>query len=201
MLDTMDDEHDPRQDEIDTLCAIYPELIISDNDPHTFSITLPVHPVNPVIVAFPAQPDVDSTSADTGRAIGVDSDSHELSFLPSLQITLVLPTGYPYCRPPLATVTTSPSWLPQHVCQRLQDKIGDLWEEIGCDRIVFNYIDSLQLEAENLFGVLDKVGALEVDSRHKIAVLNHDIKAKKAEFERQTYECGICLGEVEQHHP
>ena len=209
-MEDMEDGQDPRQDEINTLCAIYPELVISDNDPYTFSIGVPVNPVNPVIVTFQPQPDTGadpstassiSTPADVRHVISVDNDSHELSFLPSLLITLVLPTGYPSCRPPLAIVTTSPSWLPQYVCRRLQDKIADLWKEIGCDHIVFNYIDSLQLEAENVFGVLNEAGTLEVDSRHKIAVLDHDMKAKKAEFERQTYDCGICLGEVDQHLP
>ncbi|EMR71685.1 putative ring finger protein [Eutypa lata UCREL1] len=68
-----------------------------------------------------------------------------------------------------------------------------LWEDIGRDQVVFAYIDDVQQSTDNVFGLVDGEGTLEVAPEHKIAILDYDIKAKRKAFEKETFICGICL--------
>lgn len=68
-----------------------------------------------------------------------------------------------------------------------------MWEEADHTEIVFGYIDSLQQAAENAFGY-GKGKVLEIPQDYKIALLDYDIKATQAAFEKETFECGVCLG-------
>ena len=79
--------------------------------------------------------------------------------------------------------------------QRLEDDGPRLWEESGRDMVAYTYIDHLQRAAEDVFGTVTEGGTLAVDSEHKLAVLDYDIKAKRKAFENETFDCGICLGE------
>ncbi|KAL6891061.1 RWD domain-containing protein, partial [Trichoderma longibrachiatum] len=47
--------------------------------------------------------------------------------------------------------------------------------------------------ADDVFGAITAEGTLQVDPEHKLAVLDYDIKAKKAAFDKETFDCGICL--------
>lgn len=76
-----------------------------------------------------------------------------------------------------------------------------MWEEFGHDQVVYAYIDHLQQAAENAFGIVDSGEGnregetrLQMSPEHKIAILDYDMKAKKDAFEKETFECGICLG-------
>jgi E3 ubiquitin-protein ligase RNF14 len=65
---------------------------------------------------------------------------------------------------------------------------------MGRDMVGFTYIDHIQQAAENVFGLVGNKGGLEVDSQYKIAILDYDIKARRAAFEKETFACGVCLG-------
>src|SRR3954469_22367203 len=98
----MDDE---RQIELDCISAIFPEIILDPENPFSASIELPVNPTNPVKVVFPASadgllptPPLSETSGEEGLApvngVG-NEESHNLTYLPSLRLNIILPEGYP----------------------------------------------------------------------------------------------------------
>ncbi|KAI1096739.1 RWD-domain-containing protein [Rostrohypoxylon terebratum] len=188
---------DVRQEELSTIAAIYPELQVDENDPNTVSLELPVSLSNPVTVLFPAAenaPPVESAQEQNPQNLAeVALESHTLSYLPSLQVRIQLPDGYPHEKPPKVTISTTPLWLSQELLTKLEDDISTLWEEFGRDQVVFTYIDNLQQLTENVFGLIDEKGCLEIAPEHQIAILDHDIKSKQRAFEKETFDCGICL--------
>ncbi|KAI1767692.1 RWD domain-containing protein [Hypoxylon sp. FL1150] len=188
-------EEDIREVELTTIAAIYPELQIDEHDPYTFSVELPVSLANPVTVRFPAAtegaPPVDPIHGHISTVAAVESLA--LSYLPSLQVRISLPQDYPQEKPPKVTISTSPPWLSGQVLRRLEGDVETLWEEFGRDQVIFTYIDNLQQSTENIFGLVDEKGCLEVGTEHKIAILDYDIKAKQGAFDKETFDCGICL--------
>ncbi|RYO80348.1 hypothetical protein DL766_007792 [Monosporascus sp. MC13-8B] len=189
------EEEDAREVELSTLTAIYPELQVDERDSHTVSIELPVSLTKPLTVLFPA---VSEAAPPTGTpditVPGVPNvDSQSLSHLPSLQVRITLPDGYPQMEAPKVVISTSPPWLPEDVLRKLEHDAERLWEELGRDQVVFAYIDDLQQSTDNLFGLVNGKGTLEVPTEHKIAILDYDIKAKRKAFEKETFDCAICL--------
>ncbi|KAK4237822.1 RWD domain-containing protein [Achaetomium macrosporum] len=198
-----DDFDNPRDVELSSLSAIYPEIQQPrPDDPYTITLDVPVNPSKAVTVFFPAAADDASlpTSANGVNGagpVGPDQqapvDSHELAHLPSLHLEITLGPLYPTEQPPQITISTNPPWLPAETIKRLEDDAPRLWEEMGRDIIGFTYIDHVQQAADNVFGLVDDKGSLEVDPRHKIAILDYDIKARRAAFEKETFDCGVCL--------
>ncbi|CAG9943266.1 unnamed protein product [Clonostachys rosea f. rosea IK726] len=189
------DSDDPRYSELETLEAIYPEIRHPDiQDKFTFEIELPVEPQAPVTVTFPAAVTSETALADNlGQPLEAEVDSSQVTYLPSLTLRITLPKGYPEDNPPIAHVSTNPQWLPQTTIEKLVGDGPRLWDEAGRDMVAFTYIDHVQRAAEDVFGITSSDGTLQVASEHKLAVLDYDIKAKRAAFEKGTYECGICL--------
>lgn len=69
-----------------------------------------------------------------------------------------------------------------------------MWEEIGKDQVVFTYIDSLREAAEDGLDLTNHVSEyLNVSQDLKLALLDFDMKAKRAKFEQGTFTCSICL--------
>ncbi|EGU72099.1 hypothetical protein FOPG_06295 [Fusarium oxysporum f. sp. conglutinans race 2 54008] len=194
----MDYSDDPRLIELGSIEAIYPEIRRPDaKDPFTFEIDLPVEPAAPVTVTFPAasapaHPGLTTLGQATENA-QPEVDSLEVSYLPPLRLRVRLPEGYPADAPPDIVVSTIPQWLSRETIKRLEDDGQRLWDEIGRDMVAFTYIDHIQRAAEDVFGTISPGGTLQVDPEHKLAVLDHDIKAKKAAFEKETFDCGVCL--------
>lgn len=197
----MEETEDQRDDELSSLSAIFPEIARpNENDAYTFTLELPVNPSKAVTVFFEAASEgngVDPTVSRNGPAEphADNIDSHELSHLPPVFLQVSLPPTYPTDQPPLIAISTSPSWLPPATAKKLKDDCTRLWEELGRDLVVFTYIDHVQQSADDVFGLVTDSGALEISPEHKIAVLDHDIRAKQAAFEKGTFDCGVCLGE------
>jgi E3 ubiquitin-protein ligase RNF14 len=199
-----DDSDNPREVELSSLTAIYPEIQqLRPDDPYTITLDVPVNPSKVVTVFFPAAADDASLPRANGVPKGADPvgadqqapvDSHELAHLPSLRLEITLGPLYPAEQPPAITISTNPPWLPAEAIKRLEDDGPRLWEEMGRDMIGFTYIDHVQQAADNVFGLVDDKGSLEIDPRHKIAILDYDIKARRAAFEKETFDCGVCLG-------
>ncbi|KAK1826091.1 RWD domain-containing protein [Podospora conica] len=189
----------PRDIELSTLKAIYPEIQqVRTDDPYTISLDIPVAPTSPVVVFFPAVDAAPVATPQNGNHVGngtngLHVDSHEVAHLPSLHLEISFGPEYPTNKPPRVTISANPPWLPRETLTKLEDDAPRLWEEMGRDMIGFTYIDHIQQSGDTVFGLVDDNGALEVDPQHKIAILDHDIKAKHAAFERQTFECGVCL--------
>ena len=201
----MDDFEDPRDTELSSLSAIFPEIRrVHPDDPYTVALDVPVNPSKSVVVRFPTPIDApvapEGASAAQVAANGTPVnrpvvDTHELAHLPPVQLQLVLGPGYPTSGPPQVTVSTSPPWLPAEVTKKLEDDGPRLWEDMGRDIVAFTYIDHIQQLADDIFGLADNDQAgLEVDPQHKVAILDYDIRARRAAFEKETFDCGICLG-------
>lgn len=198
----MDDE---RQIELDCLIAIFPELQFEPENPFCASIDIPVHPTAPVKVIFPAASDGASAlptpphSATSGQENediaaqhGDNVESHNLSYLPSIHLRMTLPEGYPEDRPAKFELSVTPEWLPRKYLDELENNAEQLWEEAGRGQMVFGYIDSLQQAAENAFGFADGK-TMEMPPDYMISLLDYDIKATQAAFEKETFDCEVCL--------
>lgn len=187
---------DDREEELSTISAIFPELIIDPTNPFSASLELPVAPANPFKVRFPPPTDgpvnLPPGAQDGARLeIPAREDVHSLNYLPSIQLRLDLPKGYPQNEPPIVKLTTSPNWLPATTLEQLQEQASILWEEYGHLQVVFAYIDHIQQAAENGFEIGD--GTLDIEQDMKIPLLDFDIKTKRQKFEQETFGCGICL--------
>jgi E3 ubiquitin-protein ligase RNF14 len=68
-----------------------------------------------------------------------------------------------------------------------------MWEEFGHSQVVFAYIDHLQQSAENAFGMVADGETLEILQDYKISLLDYDVKATQAAFEKETFDCSVCL--------
>lgn len=200
----MDESDEPRDVELSSLSAIFPEIqTLRDDDPYTIVLEVPVRPSKSVVVVFPAPteepppvlpPQRDGHVAEAANGAAGNIESHKLAHLPSIRLQISLGPDYPANDPPHISVSTSPPWLPADVVKKLEDDGRQLWEDMGRDIVVFTYIDHVQRSAEDVFGFLDEEDGLEVDPQHKIAILDYDIKAKRAAFEKETFDCGVCLG-------
>ncbi|KAI1867956.1 uncharacterized protein JN550_006763 [Neoarthrinium moseri] len=193
------DEEDAREVELSTITAIYPEeLRVDEKNPYAFTIELPVSLGKPVAVKFPAAseaavPVTLQDSIPTGPSDGLLVDSQELSNLPSLQIQISLPEGYPHSKPPCVRISTTPPWLPENVIIKLEGNAEKLWEDMGRDQVIFTYVDDVQQSVDDVFGLVGMDNTLEVGPEHKIAILDYDIEAKRKAFQKSTFDCGICL--------
>ncbi|EAQ90586.1 hypothetical protein CHGG_02521 [Chaetomium globosum CBS 148.51] len=195
-----DDLDNPRDVELSSLSAIYPEIQqLNPNDPYTVALDVPVNPSEAVTVFFPAATDdgllPDANGAQNGdAAVGLDQqggvDSHELAHLPSVHLEITLGPQYPAEQPPQVSISTNPPWIPFDTIKRLESDAARLWEEMGRDMVGFTYIDHVQQAADGVFGLVDSKGSLGVDPSHKIAILDYDIKARRAAFEKETFDCG-----------
>lgn len=214
MADDLDEGDDERIVELESLAAIYPELLIDPLglDPFAATISIEIEPVEPLSILFPpadgAPPVAPFTlqrlnsegiaQSENGAnevAAPAKEDANQLSHLPALNLTLSLPKGYPAEKPPVFHLTSQPSWLPNEKLEELQEAGHALWEVSGRDQVVFSYIEHLREAAERGFDMAragDQV--LEISPDLKVSLLDFDLKAKRAKFERETFECGICLG-------
>ncbi|XMA07951.1 hypothetical protein WAI453_000742 [Rhynchosporium graminicola] len=193
---------DERQEELDCLTAIFPEILVDADNPFSVSMEIPVHPTSSVQVLFPASSDgliptpplsahFEQDEKEPRLAIAVESQN--LSYLPSLQLHITLPDGYPESKAPTFKLSATPAWISRKQLDGLEGKGKEMWEEAGRSSVVYGYIDFLQQEAENAFGFAKEGRNLEVPQDFKISLLDYDIKATEAAFEKETFDCGICL--------
>ncbi|KAI9711899.1 MAG: hypothetical protein M1812_007053 [Candelaria pacifica] len=215
MADDSTDLEDEREIELSSIAAIFPELVIDPSDPFAASIDLSIAPTKPLAVLFPPltdggltngllTPPSSVTVSEGGSARKnaakevlvptLPEDVHYLSHLPPLTLQVALPKGYPADSPPKVNFFTVPSWLPDAVLRGLKDEVNGLWEEYGRDQVLYYIIDHLHQAAERGFDLVQgDVEALDVPQDMKIELLDFDIKTKHAIFEKETFECGVCL--------
>ena len=205
---------DERITELSTIAAIFPELSIDSTDPCSASIEIPISPGKPLSIRFnspppsvpsaalPTPPSSNDAQADrTAAELTADQVTPKatevclISHLPPLLLRVTLPAGYPTEQAPLLRLESKSSWLSQQKLDELKDAGRTLWEDMGRDQVVFAYIDYLQQAAEDGFGLeIDRGKGLELSQDLEIVLLDFDLKAKRAKFERETFECGVCLG-------
>jgi hypothetical protein len=183
---------DERQIELETISSIYPELVLDPENRYSASLDIPVIPNDPVPVRFPGSSDGDVIHDPAVP----NTETHDLSNLPSLHLQITLPEGYPANAAPVFKLSTNPSWLSQDIITRLEKDGPKLWEEFGKDQVLYAYVDHLETSARDAFGVLEKSQYLEISQDHKISLLDCDLNAKRETFEKETFDCGICLGKL-----
>ncbi|KAL0632520.1 hypothetical protein Q9L58_008576 [Maublancomyces gigas] len=168
---------DERSQELGTIAAIYPELLLTS--PFSATISLPVSPILPVPVSF-----------DT-------AEFFPISHFPALTLQFDLPSTYPEHSPPEISLSTSPAWIPAEALKRLKTEIDSLWEDFGGGQVVFTAIDHVQQAAEHGFGFVrpDSNGGawLNLPAELRLHIADFNACTKKQQFEQGTYECGICL--------
>lgn len=181
-------EDDERTMELSALQAIFPELVIDEKQPFTATLELPVAPSEPIPIVFKDASDKSPIEADRHVQI------HRLSYLPNIHIRISLPDGYPAEKPPILELSAIPIWLSRGKIDGLVRQCEGLWEDMGHDQVLYLFIDHLQDSALGAFGLLKGEEHLQLSPDLEIELLDHDKSAKQAEFDRQSYDCGICLG-------
>ncbi|GAB7350278.1 hypothetical protein MBLNU459_g0919t1 [Dothideomycetes sp. NU459] len=187
-------DEDEREEELSSIAAIFPELIVDSDNPFAASIDLPVAPSSPLLVRFPAAPLLAPPGVIHGSdvaAAGALQDAHELEHLPPLHLRVVLPDAYPAESPPVVSLRTAHDWLHADKVKALTDECAKLWEEYGQCQILFAYIDFLQQSAERAFDLAE--AGLDLDPSLKPALLDFDATTKKHIFDHETFDCGVCL--------
>lgn len=192
----MDDGYDEREEELSSITAIYPELVIQDS--RFASIELPVTPSTPILIRFVPQP-AGSAKQENGNHAKAPATAHvehdvQLSHLPPLKLKIELPDGYPSDHPPVASLATNHDWLPHTKLRQLEQQAAQLWEEYGQCQILFTYIDALQQAAEQGFELDQSTeGCLTLPSTLEVFLVEYDNKTNLSNFNAGTYDCGICL--------
>ncbi|KAM0710715.1 hypothetical protein Q7P35_001453 [Cladosporium inversicolor] len=195
----MDDTSDEREEEVSSIIAIYPELIVHGG--HSVSLDLPVTPSSPLLARFVPQQasnnevasDTNGTHAQNVATAYVEHDVR-LSHLPSLKAKIDLPDGYPSEHPPVASLATDHDWLPAAKLKELEDQVKVLWEEYGRCQILYTYIDHLQQTAESGFDLDQSAeGCLTLPVTLEQPLIDFDKSTKLSVFNEGTYDCGICL--------
>jgi len=195
----MDDAYDEREEELSTITAIYPELIVQGG--HSVSLDLPVTPSSPLLVRFMPQQSTNNdvalnSNGDCARTPSTAYVEHDVRFahLPSLKAKIDLPDGYPTDHPPVANLSTDHDWLPAAKVKELEEHVKVLWEEYGRCQTLFTYIDHLQQATEQGFD-LDQSpdGCLTLPTTLEQPLVDFDKSTKLSVFNEGTYDCGICL--------
>jgi E3 ubiquitin-protein ligase RNF14 len=205
---------DERTIELSSIAAIFPEIVLDPLSLYRASLKIPVSPAAPLKVRFqqlaessvpnlPTPPTSTEPEADdqntpfeeaSQQQYGGLPDVHSLVHLPPLNLDIHLPEGYPAKRPPIFELSSSPAWIPEDTLQRLTKDGVRLWEELGKDQVIFTYIDHLQQAAEAGFDLARDLGRdIALSGDLKIALLDYGLKAKREAFDKETFECGICL--------
>jgi E3 ubiquitin-protein ligase RNF14 len=206
---------DERTIELSSIAAIYPELVIDPASSYDATLTIAVSPTVPLKIRFhqsaesgppvlPTPPTSVETDEDIGAVTGTKRklvqatedtrDVHRLAHLPPLILHIHLPEGYPSAKPPDFELSTAPPWLPKAKLKSLKADGVRLWEELGKDQVVFTYIDHLQQLAENGLNLTgDLQDDVSLSSDMKLALLDFDLKTKRELFEKETFDCGVCL--------
>ena len=193
------DDFDEREEELSSLSAIYPELLIDPNDQFSASLELAVIPTRPLLVRFVPSSSQDTTTktfylgSPAGNVAYIERDV-ELTHLPPLTLKISLPERYPVGSPPTVKLSTQYRWLPRDTLMQLEEDARKLWDEYGCCQILFAYIDHLQQAAERGFD-LDQSsdGCLVLPMSMEDRLLTFSSETQQAIFNAGTYDCGICI--------
>lgn len=216
MADDLEGPEDDRAIELSAISAIYPELIIDSADPFSATIEIAVEPVEPLAIAFlplengicqsglltpSPSDDVENSVANKSfhpmpeGADPTDQDIYLFTYLPPLTLKIDLQDGYPSEKPPLFRLNAQTPWIPVAKLEELREIGSSIWEDMGRDQVVYTYIDYLREAAGKSFDLVpDNTTCLEVSQNVKISLLDFEAQMKRAKFEQETFECGICLG-------
>ena len=193
-------------EELDSISAIFPELLQDPQDPCHAALDLEVSPTTPLEITFKstftldsvkslsiyAEAQIPSPSTDiTANGLDDQHRSHKFSHLPPLHVDVNLPRGYPEAAPPMFHLSTLHDWLPPSILRSLEGHAQELWEEYGHTQTVYAYIDYLQTCIESSFHI--PACTLTLSTSIEESLLAYQAHALRSNFEAQTYDCGVCL--------
>ncbi|CAF9916802.1 MAG: hypothetical protein GOMPHAMPRED_001109 [Gomphillus americanus] len=205
-------DDDERGIELSSIAAIFPELVIG-SDPFTASLELPISPSRPLLVVFPQltsnapasqiaerlehvslQEKLELHGPPVSNVTAMLMEVKEISHLPPLKIDIQLPQDYPSTSPPVIHLSSELSWIPETRLRTLETEAKALWEELGHNQVLYDYIDLLQQAADDGFDLVPKDGsAVTFPATLEVALLDYDLKMKRRKFEESTFDCGVCL--------
>ncbi|QIX02002.1 hypothetical protein AMS68_007519 [Peltaster fructicola] len=191
----MDDE---RKEELETIQAIFPEIVLSPTHEFTATLDIPVQPNAPLLLRFIAQDNPIDISVQNGDAqhrprAHIEHDLH-FDHLPPLKLYIQLPKDYPETSPPRVSLSSLYGWVPLATILELQNAVNTTWEDCGRGQTLFAYIDYLQQSAEQGLGltaVSDGPTILSASLEQTLQTFDRD--TKQTAFDAGTYDCGICL--------
>ncbi|KAK5108160.1 hypothetical protein LTR62_008691 [Meristemomyces frigidus] len=188
------EDTDERVEELQTLAAIYPEMVI-DYEQLSATLELAVTPTTPLLIRFVPEKAAQRGESYAQAAVSAHVERDvRLSHLPTLKLEMSLPSTYPADAPPKMHLTTGNDWLPKKKLVDLAEGSARLWEEYGGCQILFAYIDFLQQAAERGFD-LDQTseGCLVLPEMKEKLLVAFDKATELAIFNEGHYDCGICL--------
>jgi E3 ubiquitin-protein ligase RNF14 len=192
-------DDDEREEELSTLSAIFPELLLDPKEQFSASLELPVAPTRPLLIRFiPSRsPETNSKTFYLGtevRNVAYIERDIELTHLPPLSLKVTLPNQYPSASPPKIRLSAQHNWLPKDKLAELASDVDTLWEEYGHCQILFAYIDHLQQAAERGFDLDQSAdGCLVLPVTMEERLMAFSSETKQTIFNAGTYDCGICL--------
>ena len=196
MGDDLGADEDERTEELSAIEAIFPELIIDPVNRFSASLELAVTPARMLPVTFPSLTGGGAPPQQRAEAVRpqLAPETRYLSHLPPLKLVVTLPQKYPSCAPPEAKLVSQYSWIPEAKLEELQRRATILWEASGKSQVLYDYIDYVQQEAEDGFGLVPQGGSsLVLPQDIEVALLDYDLKMKRQKFEQETFDCGVCL--------
>jgi E3 ubiquitin-protein ligase RNF14 len=177
---TMRKRNDERTAELDYLQASYP-------DESFFASGFSGYVELPIVLQTPLE--LDMTHGTIEQCTGEGPQQNCVSSLPPIRIEFTLPDEYPDMAAPQVNLQATVSWLPQQTIVELEEFATRLWEDYDRARVLCTYIDDLYDRSMTAFGL----SRLEVTAELRNQLLYFDQKAEKEQFNRATYECGVCL--------
>lgn len=161
-------------EEIEVLLAIYPELVVSED-----------HSEGHI--------DINVSFDDTKEIRFSALRSCDVSYLPPLQLSFSLSAEYPDKAPPGLKLRCV--WLQEGRLAALETACQDLWQE-GEDALyaIFDHLYGMTATAFDTIQQ-DKDGkqVICLEDKFRDLIIAHHRRASQIEFEKKSYECGICL--------
>ena len=142
-----------RREELESLAAIYPELVAGPDASFSARLVLDVAPLVPLEVRFVPAPAPPGGGGGSGPGAGdAGAASHAFSRLPPLEVSVALPPGTSATGRRVRLGTT-PAWLPAATLDGLAARVPALWEAAGRAAVVYDVVVFLEQEIEAGFGL------------------------------------------------
>jgi len=173
-----DDAYDERSGELEALQACYPDECVLTSTVSGY-VELAVNLDNPLQLIL-ERPDTQVVE---------EEQQHLISHLPPIRIAFTLPNHYPEGAAPQISLQLTPNWLPKNLTEEMEHIASSLWEDYGRAPVLCTYISDIDERAKTAFDLSELQVTVELLSQ----LLDFNRAAAKAQFDKGTYDCGVCL--------
>ncbi|XP_039270841.2 E3 ubiquitin-protein ligase RNF14-like [Styela clava] len=155
----------------------------------------------------------ESSSNDISAIAPVDS-THQISYLPPVNLNFIFPSDYPSRNPPKITLTCV--WLDRSQLSNVCGKLDEIWEEQQGQEILYTWFQFLQEDLLNFLGLAEEIliNQEKMNEKRKMKELDHrvmqdvgrfsdilpfvleydEMQMKKA-FDNTIFDCNVCFSE------